>query len=198
VNADAATVPDPNRKVAMLLHGLAEPDRTWVLGQLGEHHARSLQPLLGELLELGLCADPALTVEALRSQAAEGHAAFAKGTHAAAIARASAEQMRHVLEGEPSALVATLLKCDNWPWRDAFLASLTPERSRAVRDSAMDGGPALVNALLIAVAQRLSLHAQPSATPVLATLPQRAGPPWARFISRLAAWRMRTVRSGKP
>ena len=51
------------RQVALILHGLADADRAWLLGRLPPAQVGMLEPLLAELRELGIPADPELAAQ---------------------------------------------------------------------------------------------------------------------------------------
>jgi hypothetical protein len=196
MSAPHTTVVDSSRQVALLLHGLAEPDRAWMLEQLGASQGQALQPLLTELRELGIPADPALTAQALQAHVQRRTAA--ERPPAAVIAEARAAQMQQALAGESVGLLAVLLAAGEWPWRHVFLASLEPARARALNEvlETHRGGPALQQALLRAVAERLDAQ---SPLPLAVTVPgvPRTNPNWAKYLSRVPGWRTRAaVRGG--
>ena len=108
---------DGHRRAALALHGLAAPDRRWMLEQLPPSESARLAALLGELGALGIPADPALPAAlAERSEAA--------ASASSKLRAAPAPRILALLEREPAALVAALLRIEAWPWRDAVRQAL--------------------------------------------------------------------------
>ena len=164
------------RQVALMLHGLAEADRAWLLGRLGPAQLEVLEPLLAELRELGIPADPALTAQALEPMAAQDDSEMRSITQT--IAACNLPQLQLVLADEPQGLIAAVLTAWNWPWQDAFLAAQEPAKARAIKDlmRSPSGGAALHRSLLGALSQRLG---------GMRPAPAASTHGWARFAQRL-------------
>lgn len=139
-----------HRQSALLLHGLSAADQRWILARVDAVDAAVLRAHLRELRELGIPADPALAPSA-------APAASGADPHAAHVARASAAGLQLALGDEPAWLVAQVLALRDWPWRAAFLDSLTEERRAAVTKAAPAAlAPRAEAALLAALAARLA------------------------------------------
>ena len=145
---------DGRRHAALMLHSLAEDDRRWVLQQLPGGDRAPLETLLGELLELGIPADPSI-VQAMPLDAA------------GRIRAASARTIRALLQREPDAIVGACLAMDAWPWRDEVLRKLPSERrapvaaamQRPVTAKMRDTLIALLDARLVPGSARPRAHA---------------------------------------
>jgi hypothetical protein len=148
------------RQAALVLHGLADADRAWMLGQLPPEQAGPVRELLTELRELGIPNDPGLATQALASDpvhAIRTRPAPAANDPVALMRAASVEQVQHAVEGESQGFVAVLLVAADWPWYRAFLAAQEPARMRALVDLVRDqpGGARLRTQVVAAVAARL-------------------------------------------
>lgn len=108
-----------HRQSALLLHGLNDSDRRWILGRLDEDNRRVLAEHLAELETLGIPADPRFVQAVLPTSETQDP-----------LRSASAAQMVAVLANEPLWLVRQVLALENWPWRQEFIARLTPGQQR--------------------------------------------------------------------
>ena len=169
------------RQVALILHGLAEADRAWLLGRLPPAQVSMLEPLLAELRELGIPADPAL---ATHTHDAEMHRLTQT------IRACSLSQLQSALADEPHGVIAAVLVADNWPWQDVFLAAQEPAKARAIKDlmRSNPGGATLHRALLRELAQRLAGMPPAPVAPVSR---------WARFVRRLRSVATRLAQRGR-
>jgi hypothetical protein len=177
------------RRAALLLHGLAGPDREWVLGGLRPAQAEHLRALLQDLVQLGLPADEDFVRQALAPAAAAAAAPPEPASLAAeALAAADAQQVREVLAPEPDPLVVAVLAAGRWPWASAFYAGLAPARAQRLRDLGQVGSvppglrQAAVQALVQALHDRRRLD---DAAAVPLPTPQRRW--WQRLAGRSAA-----------
>lgn len=121
------------RQSALLLHGLNEPDRRWVLERLDEKEQRFLGEHLAELRNLGIPGDPTL-IDVFRHP--EPVAADDQ------LRSASVAQIQILLADEPIWLVRHVLSLEDWPWRQDFLATLAisqRERFLAGRQAPLRG-----------------------------------------------------------
>ena len=120
------------RKAALVMHGLGEQDRQWLLERLPAHWARELS-----------CAPPAAVGRALGSPATTNSSAKRPGTPSQSraavgpdsgpIARASVEQVHALLKDEPDALIALVISSGPGPWREALLLGFAPSRAKSIR-----------------------------------------------------------------
>ena len=114
-----------HRQSALVLHGLAEEDQRWMLARLAPEDRRVVGEHLTELRSLGIPADPALIDAATRDESTTAMASSGRDI-ANPLYFASAVQMHAVLAGEPLWLVQRVLALGDWPWKQEFLAALTP------------------------------------------------------------------------
>jgi len=148
------------RQAALVLHGLSDVDRTWMLGQLSADQAGLVGKLLAELCELGIPSDPSLAAQALAGnqiRPIRTRPAAKSNDPADTVRAASAAQLQRVLQGESQGLIALLLAAGEWPWRDVYLAVQEPARRRVLVElmAARAAGPRLQAQVLGAVARRL-------------------------------------------
>jgi hypothetical protein len=124
--------PARDRRAALLLHTVSAADRSWLLAQLSPAERGALEPLLAELRELGIPADRDMLDELgdVSSAAPVPLATPAPRGLFAADGRIVAQ----VLAAEPVDLVARLLACKAWPWREAVLSAQGPNRREQLRD----------------------------------------------------------------
>jgi len=113
-----------HRRSALLLHGLNELDRRWILARLPERHQEILGEHLNELKELGIPAERLQPDPASSSRQAVADEP---------LQLASAAQMQTMLHKEPGWLVHQVLALEQWPWAEDFLALLGSARSEQLR-----------------------------------------------------------------
>lgn len=164
------------RQVALMLHGLADADRAWLLGRLDPAQVEVLEPLLVELRELGIPADPALTAQALEPIAVHEDAEMRSVMQT--MGAITLPQLQLVLADEPQGVIAAILTAGKWPWQQAFLAAQEPAKARSIKDMMRShpGGAALHRSLIRALSERLGGTRVAQATPA---------PSWARFAQRI-------------
>jgi hypothetical protein len=156
------------QQAALLLHGLDERDRDWIMTRLPAGERLELAGHLNELTALGIPADQQLIRAATRAGDDEN----------------TAVRMHAVLVNEPLWLQASILAIEAWPWRDAYLAGLPADRrERLVRLMPTQLAPSAARAIQAQLAARLS------AAPVVAHMPTtapaaRPGNPFARWVRR--------------
>lgn len=147
------------RQVALLLHGLTDQDRSWLLGQLEPDQKDHVMDLLTELRELGMPADPGIAEKALSSASNDAHAVPVNPARDARdqLRAADASTIHRVLAGEPLLLVAMLLAAEPWPWTEHYLSMQEPAKAGRLVELAQDGpgGTVLRDQVLRAVATRL-------------------------------------------
>ena len=153
--------PSPVHRAALTLHALSSDDRAWVLEALSSHQRSVLQPLLGELDELGIPRGPDL----LRGLAGTGSEAAIPASEALqALDDPAVRRLASLLAAEPPRLAAALLAGRSWPWREQLLAALPQAMAQEVESLARSGSPAL------------ALHAAIVAEAVLRVAGERAEP----------------------
>lgn len=133
----ATGTPEGNaRHVAILLHGLGEVDRDWLLGQLPPTQQGQLQPLLAELQVLGIPSDPQLTRDAVLRGTAPPDLSPPPSRSAdagdPALDRLAAAATARVLAPEPATLAAELLARGGAAWRAEVLREMAPPRRREI------------------------------------------------------------------
>ena len=106
------------RHAALLMHALAEQDRTWLWERLGDQQRAMLKPLLGELSELGLPRDEALVQEVLATH----HVPSGKEVREVVSPLDQLDDLpparvAELLAGEPPAFVSRLMSLKDWKWR---------------------------------------------------------------------------------
>jgi hypothetical protein len=172
----APTTSRPRRQAALLLHAMSDTDRTWALAQLGAEQRAQVEPLIHELVAMGVPADPhwlarvsvtpAVPVDAVRG----------------GIAAADAECVLQVLLQEPAGLVRHVLAMGPWPWGGTVLSIL-----RARRGELFEPGepaelsarhPALDQSVLRHLAARLGVQSA-------AMQAQKSVGAWVRLRARL-------------
>jgi hypothetical protein len=180
------------RECALVLHGLSQSDREWMLSRMPGERADELRALIDELRTLGLPPDAELTARALHApQAAWTPTAVSSAPTGAVqfIAAATVAQVQSVLHEEPDSVLAIVASSSAWRWRDRWLSRLEPLRAGRVRKLMLEQAttPALREAVLEAVAQRLrTLDEEQPAAP--AALQQRARH-WLQQRLEVMPWR---------
>jgi hypothetical protein len=147
---------DGHRQAALALHGLPEPDRAWVLGQLNEAERTQVAHLLTELRDLGIPREPIAIPVPMTARDR--------------VRAAKPARIRELLRKEPVDFVAAVLAIEAWPWRAAYLARLPRARRAAVesRIRAREQQPAadrLREALMDQIGVRLLFTPKSNLTP---------------------------------
>ncbi|WP_211473813.1 hypothetical protein [Collimonas humicola] len=168
------------RRTALLLHAMSAADRNWMLTRLGGAVQTSLNGMLDELAALGIPADRDLLSRAAESTAPARHAAMSAAdpvkldagnaaeilradplAHAiAALKNATPASLAQVLKEEPPELIARLLACHAWSWREDLLEQLGQARRLQVERFAhafSGSAPRLTEILLDSLASRLKI-----------------------------------------
>ncbi len=120
------------RQAALLLHTLIETDRQWLLDRLSASARSEAERLLAELATLGMPTDPRMLDQMLAGRA--GAPVPAAASSRQRLYAATAVEVADLLQGEPDALVARLLRAGDWPWRDGVLERLGPTRRRCIEE----------------------------------------------------------------
>jgi hypothetical protein len=140
------------RRAALALHALGEEDRAWMLAQLQPQHRDLVEPLLGELRELGMQPDP----RALEDVENETAVPVSASMRLASLARAEMQTLARVLEQEPPEVTRALLFAADPAWRRVLLGALDPAFALQVGRlaPAVPAAPALQRALAVAVERK--------------------------------------------
>jgi hypothetical protein len=160
-----------SRQAALAIHALSPADRAWLIDRLTARQREALEPLLRELLELGIPADTALVDEALRASAAPGSGEQTLHQQVAALSPA---QLGVLLRDEPAPFVACLLAMHAWPWAQDYIDGLDTARRRKLLDAIHDGAAVTSPALRRWLIDELASRAQTRLLP----LEQNARLPW--------------------
>ncbi len=125
------------RQSALLLYGLGETDRRWVLSQLADDQRRDLTAQLTELGEIGMPVDRSLAEELLAGTGARlAHRPTVDAPdHGATLRRAPAQAMLQLLATQPSWLIAAVLGIEAWPWREAIYVGLDASKRERVKQA---------------------------------------------------------------
>lgn len=120
----ALVLPEGRRHAALMVHGMAEADRSWLLSRLAPAEREALQPLLEELQDLGIPRDPTLAREfpPMRTTPVTIEAPHLDVMDQAS--RLSPPVVVAVLRDEPHELVRRIVALRSWPWRDAVNTAL--------------------------------------------------------------------------
>lgn len=151
------------RRAALLLHALSPAIRRQVAGRLDAAESARLQPLLDELVKLGVSQSLGEKLQYLTSPMATSSpmpvsmAAVDKLTVQKA-ARLTAEDVVKCLQSCAPATAARLLHAHDWPWK-AQVLELMPEARRAEVLDCTFVRSELAPAVLEALSERLCLQA---------------------------------------
>ena len=201
----AADAPHGARQAALLLHTLDDADRQWLLSQLDPRARSEALTLLAELAALGVPADQSLREAVLApAQAAIGAgaaeaspqlaSAAPPNSASARLARTTVAEMSGLLQNEPDALIAALLReaqrahADDWGWRSGVLDRLGPTRRRRVGELLADGVGTSSSGASALGAQVAELVAARLATPMAVAGTAPASGWLGRIAQRLSAW----------
>lgn len=160
------------RQTALLLHTMGEADRNWMLRQLPARERASAEQLLAELTALGVPADRKLLQDVI---APAGGATPPVGSVSPLAPRertvqalngCAAETIGPLLQRESDGVVARVLGCADWAWREGVLQHLGPTRRRRIEqllpaDPMQRTGCALDDALLDALASHCAATRAP-------------------------------------
>lgn len=173
------------RRTALLLHAMSAADRDWMLAKLGGEMRATLKTMLDELLALGIPADRALLNRAAEgvvptalarmpsdtslnielNSGADMPQAYALDSAIANLADVEPAALAKILSDEPAELIARLLACHDWKWRDSLLEKLGSGRRLQVERLAHSFSacpPRLREVLLQSVAARVAQFPVPA------------------------------------
>ena len=143
------------RRAALVLHGLVEEDRDWVLARLSVTERGKLRALLDDLAELGIPKDASALAAPAEPFVREIDAVPPAHVHA-------------VLRDEQDTTIATLLGLHAWRWHRSVLRLLGRRRRVAIERLQRSGLPAL--------ARRVRDELVAALAAALAAGPNGAGP----------------------
>lgn len=164
----AQASPPTVRQAALALHGLGSSDQQWLLEALGADHRAVLQPLLQELSDIGMPADPRMVGDLGGDVQSKPQPVYAGAAS--------------LLANEPPRLAAAFLCSIEPEERQRVLTELAPAARTEIlaQEAALARAPALQAAVLCCMQQRLA--ARP-----LRTAASPAGV-WSRLKQRLTAY----------
>ena len=141
----------PLRRAALLLHGLKPEVRSRVIARLDAQELSSIQPLLRELIELGIP----------RTATDESHVTDERnqGSPQQRAARLDADLVVRALQSCAVVTVAHLLRAVEWPWKAAVLERMPEPRRVAVLMSLQSEPVVMAPAVLQALSNQLCIHA---------------------------------------
>jgi hypothetical protein len=191
------------RQAALLVHAMTASDRDWLLAALSSSQRTDLCPLLDELRELGIPADPSFleqvsSIDQQSQAAAVNSHADPDQAHATALqflnqlTQPQVTILSTMLRNEPAMLTARLLHMRIWPWSQSVLAQWDALQRRQVQhcrhtlqEQRQHQAPALAfeTALVQLLHQRLLREApvQPPQKPAIVSWKQH----WIYFWRRL-------------
>ncbi|HEY5760113.1 MAG TPA: hypothetical protein VIU34_30030 [Steroidobacter sp.] len=141
----------PLRRAALLLHGLTPEVRSQVVARLDAQEQSSIQPLLRELIELGMprtAVDESHVIDELNQASPQQRAA-----------RLDADLVARALQSCAVVTVAHLLRAAEWPWKATVLERMPESRRVAVLMSLQSEPIAMPPAVLQALSKQLCIHA---------------------------------------
>lgn len=145
---------DVYRQSALLLHGLNASDRQWILSQLEAEQTGQLRSHLDELNQMGMLENRSLA-EGLLSRI-KGKPVSTSDMLGNALRRAQPSVVLHMLNMEPSWLIAAVLSIEAWPWREAIYVGLDASKRDRVRHALRERVPVrLGQALIVQLEERL-------------------------------------------
>ena len=139
---------DAYRQSALLLHGISEGDREWILAQLAEDQRSQLGNHLTELSQMGMPADRTLVEGLLSRSAKKSTTSSEQPGHA--LRNARADVVLHLLNHEPTWLIASVLSIEAWNWREAIYTGLDASKRDRVKNAMRSELPRKLGHALIA------------------------------------------------
>jgi len=118
---------DAYKKTALILHGLSDVDRSWILGNIQAHQREQLLLFLEELETLGIPRRhdliQSIDMGGLEQSPVDSQsgAPETEPPEATMLLDTSSEILHFVLKTESPALIAAVLLAYDWPWRLAVL-----------------------------------------------------------------------------
>jgi hypothetical protein len=143
--AAAATQTAGLRRSALVLYAMTNADREWVFERLPAKARALLDPMIGELRELGVATDRALLRDAVQqseSLQAKDSTPVAE-TDEQALEKFSHEIIAQAFDAEPAGLIAKLLSCRQWSWRESVLQRIGVYKRRQILEALKAYAPAI-------------------------------------------------------
>lgn len=167
-------------RAALVLHGLGEADRAWVLQALSVEQQGRLRPLLRELGELGIPADATLFGPLVERRPPEQRAAGPEPLEQ--LEERELAGLALLLAAEPPRVAAVLLSARSWRWRERVLARLPAAAVEAIHAVERPEADALQAAVVAQVARQL--QAQEPAAPRLRAWWSQVRTAWSLALPR--------------
>lgn len=185
--------PSWSRRAAVVLHGLSDQDREWILGRLPQGQQDELRELVQELAALGVPPAAMVDVEVVvphpDPQRLDSDEEFL-----AQLSDLEVRRLAHSIAFLPAPVIASCLQIRRWPWRTTVLESLPDALARDVRDALNPGNHDKANAprLRAALARELRRHVECTPASTSAATPPRRNAP---FMLHARAWFGRFLRT---
>jgi hypothetical protein len=152
------------RKAAVMLAGLSEVDRSWVLERLPEGSRGELAELIAEVQSLGFASNAkAVFDEAGLSAIGSVSTETASSSVVSRIDACSISVLMTWAKEEPDWVIAQVLRQRKWKWSEAFLEQLGIERKEHVTGLCAKLIPLparIAHQLLVRVAENLQMRGE--------------------------------------
>lgn len=128
---------DIYKKASLVIFGLEDEDRNWILDQLTKPQHDKLKSLLDDLSSLGLEADNTIINEILNN-----HKTFHEADKSSLdvfsiliekVDQMSVKEASGLLASENSIAIAMVLSIRNWSWTDKYISTLELEKATEIR-----------------------------------------------------------------
>lgn len=146
------------RQAALLLHSLPASVRTRVVARLDRSEAATLQPLLDELLRLGVSPELGARLQRLLGNPGDQRAAGSM-TAVARTRLLAPEAVAAAVQACSTQTAAQLLRAQPPPWTDAVLQKIVEPRRTEIRRHIAGEPPPTAPAVLELLCERLCLEA---------------------------------------
>ena len=164
-----------HRRTAVVLRGLHEQDRQWMLAELPPSDQTIVRAHLQELDALGFSYGPDM-MEEVNKPLPDVAAPLSPRQ---SLQLAGAQQMLALLQDEPVGLIARLFSLHDWPWQEALLSQLPATKRQRIRGLMLPIPAGALDSFLIdTLAKRL--QAQPLLQADVAA-PRNKPVPWWKF-----------------
>ncbi len=158
-----------HRRTAVLLHGMHEQDRQWMLAELAPKDQATVRAYLEELDALGFSYGPDMM--------AQVNQPTTPLSPLQSLQLAGVQQMLALLQEEPPGLIARLFSLHTWPWQEALLKQLPANKRQRIRGLMVPAPASALDSFLIdTLAKRL--QALPQAD---IAAPRNKPAPWWKF-----------------
>ena len=168
---------DALRQSALVLHGLSDTDRQWLLTQLPEEKQALLSEHLQELKQMGLPADRELVSSLLAtSQVGNAH----EYSSHSRLHQTDSSAILQILANEPAWLIGAVLSAEAWPWREPIYEGLDASKRERVKSALRHPMPAKLR-------QSLTAHVETRLNNMVTTKRSQANQtyPFERLLGRV-------------